>query len=65
MIKHLYEQGLHTTHQLSGTVQVEGTPLDSLIKLGSLKKYPGATPEGFDGERDGTRKAGNVLRAVR
>jgi radical SAM superfamily enzyme YgiQ (UPF0313 family) len=43
MIERLYKKGLHQTHQLSGTAEIEGTPLHTLRTSGHLQKYDGAT----------------------
>ncbi|UJX41489.1 radical SAM protein [Desulfovibrio sp. JY] len=44
------------TYQESGTAEIEGSPLASLRKSGSLEKYAGANLDGYVGENDGTRK---------
>lgn len=55
-IKHLYDcEGL-STHQLSGTATIEGTPLSRIAKGEHLEKYDGATSEGFVVSPDGQRK---------
>ena len=41
-IKNLYETGGLDTHQLSGTAEIEGTPLHTLKTTGELAKYDGA-----------------------
>jgi len=41
-IKMLYETGGLDTHQLSGTAEIEGTPLHTLKVTGSLEKYASA-----------------------
>ncbi|MEA5089630.1 radical SAM protein [Solidesulfovibrio sp.] len=42
--------------QESGTAEIEGSPLSTLRRTGSLEKYAGASLEGYVAERDGTRK---------
>jgi radical SAM superfamily enzyme YgiQ (UPF0313 family) len=45
------------TYQTSGVAPIEGTPLDTLLQVGPLKRYPGAVKdENFDPETDGARK---------
>lgn len=56
MIEAMYQDGSHTTHQLSGTATVDGTPLDHISRGESLAKYDGATTEGFLKSPDGQRK---------
>lgn len=56
MIERLYANGLHQTHQLSGTATIEGTPLDAIAQGKGLKAYPGATNEGFLISGDGQNK---------
>ena len=61
MIARLYEKGLHSTHQLSGTAEIAGTPLHTLRTCGhALKHYPGAklSPE-YRAQADGELKAEN------
>jgi radical SAM superfamily enzyme YgiQ (UPF0313 family) len=41
-IKDLYDTGGLDTHQLSGTAEIEGTPLHTLKVTGSLEKYAAA-----------------------
>lgn len=63
LIRRLYDEGLHATHQLSGTATVEGTPLATLATCGSLPKYDGARADGFDfGESDGMVKLNRLAR---
>lgn len=58
MIRRLYAKGLHTTHQLSGTATIEGTPLDLMTRQGPLKAYPEAIPDqSFVKTGDGQAKA--------
>lgn len=64
MIQRLYDKGLHQTHQLSGTALIEGTPLDTLTRDGTLKAYPGATTAGYDADGDGQRKIERMARAL-
>lgn len=63
-IERLYAKGLHHTHQLSGTALIEGTPLDTLSRLGTLKTYPGAHMEGFVVDGDGQHKVEQMARAL-
>jgi len=44
------------TYQLSGTAVIEGTPLDTLLRTGSLAAYDGASTDGFLRESDGNKK---------
>lgn len=46
-INRFYSEGAHTTHQLSGTATVDGTPLSQISKGIHLEKYDGAvsTPD--------------------
>lgn len=56
-IRGLYQSGGIDTHQLSGTAEIEGTPLHTLRKVGHLEKYPGATIDGnYTASADGQRK---------
>jgi radical SAM superfamily enzyme YgiQ (UPF0313 family) len=55
-IKRLYDAGGLSTHQLSGTATIEGTPLSRIAKGEHLEKYDGATSEGFVVSPDGQRK---------
>lgn len=55
-IERFYRLGVHTTHQLSGTAVVDGTPLDRIAHGEKLSKYDGATPDGFVPMSDGQRK---------
>ncbi len=58
MIRRLYSKGLHTSHQLSGTATIEGTPLDLLTRQGPLPAYPDAVPDqSFVKTGDGQAKA--------
>lgn len=41
-IRQLYASGGLDTHQLSGTAEIEGTPLHTLATAGHLAKFPGA-----------------------
>lgn len=41
-IERLYATGALDTHQLSGTAEIEGTPLATLRQVGHLPSYPGA-----------------------
>lgn len=58
MIERLYCAGLHDTHQLSGTAEVEGTPLHTLRTGGAaLARYDGAAiGAGYVVSSDGQRK---------
>ncbi len=56
MIETMYLDGSHTTNQLSGTATVDGTPLDRISKGMHLRKYDGATNEGFESSPDGQSK---------
>lgn len=66
MIRRLYEKGLHRTHQLSGTAEIEGTPLATLRHAGdgaTLSKYPGAHIDAnYQVSRDGQKKAEQMTR---
>lgn len=57
LIERMYREGLHDTHQLSGTAVIEGTPL-ALIESGQfLKKYPGAKIDAnYQSSHDGVSK---------
>lgn len=45
------------SYQTSGVAEIEGTPLSTLSKVGSLKKYPGAIMDsGYRRETDGSVK---------
>lgn len=57
MIARLYKKDLHDTHQLSGTAEIEGTPLHTLRSAGTLAKYDGAKFTGdAPAESDGQKK---------
>ncbi len=56
LIESMYLDGSHTTHQLSGTATIDGTPLDHIAKGEKLEKYDGATSEGFVVSPDGQLK---------
>jgi len=45
-IARLYDEGALDTHQLSGTAEIEGTPLHTLRARGPLAKYAGARIDG-------------------
>jgi radical SAM superfamily enzyme YgiQ (UPF0313 family) len=64
MIQRLYDNGLHQTHQLSGTATIEGTPLDAIARGEHLKAYPDATREGFAVTGDGQAKIEHMSRAL-
>lgn len=64
MIERLYKNGLHSTHQLSGTATIEGTPLESIAQGQTLKAYPDATNARFTIDGDGQRKAENMQRTL-
>lgn len=64
MIERLYAAGLHQTHQLSGTALIEGTPLDTLSKQGTLTAYPGASMAGFVVDGDGQHKIEGMQKAL-
>lgn len=56
-IRDLYATGGLDTHQLSGTAEIEGTPLHTLRTDGALEKYPGAhIGEGYVASSDGAQK---------
>jgi radical SAM superfamily enzyme YgiQ (UPF0313 family) len=56
-IRMLYETGGLDTHQLSGTAEIEGTPLHTLRTSGHLDKYAGAKiDDGYIVSPDGQRK---------
>lgn len=61
MIQRLYDNGLHHTHQLSGTATIEGTPLDRIAHGEMLKAYPEAKSAGFAVTGDGQRKVEGML----
>jgi radical SAM superfamily enzyme YgiQ (UPF0313 family) len=57
LIARMYAEGCHDTHQLSGTAEIDGTPLATLRKVGHLAKYPGAkVDENYLVSADGQRK---------
>lgn len=57
MIARLYDKGLHDTHQLSGTSEIEGTPLHTLRTAGALEKYPGLKiDDNYHASPDGQKK---------
>ena len=64
MIERLYKNGLHSTHQLSGTATISGTPLDAIAQGQHLTAYPDATNERFAIDGDGQRKAENMQRTL-
>lgn len=56
-IRALYARGALDTHQLSGTSEIEGTPLHTLRTRGPLAKYDGAKlGVGYDVSADGQAK---------
>lgn len=56
-IRKLYADGAMHTHQLSGTAEVEGTPLHTLRTTGELTKYDGAKiDDGYIASHDGQHK---------
>jgi radical SAM superfamily enzyme YgiQ (UPF0313 family) len=56
-IEGLYASGGLDTHQLSGTAEIEGTPLHTLRMVGHLDKYPGAVIDSnYSASPDGQRK---------
>jgi hypothetical protein len=58
-IKEFYDMGLHSTHQLSGTAVLDGTPLAQIGTGLILPTYPGArADENYLAEGDGMRKLG-------
>jgi radical SAM superfamily enzyme YgiQ (UPF0313 family) len=62
MIQRLYDRGLHATHQLSGTAQIEGTPLHQIGTGSVLAKYPGAkVDENYVAEGDGAKKLAEMM----
>lgn len=57
LIGQMYQSGAHTTHQLSGTATVEGTPLNAIAHGQKLEKYDGAiADERFVISPDGQQK---------
>lgn len=56
LIRRMYDDNSHTTHQLSGTATVDGTPLDHIARGEHLAKYDGATNAGFVASPDGQLK---------
>lgn len=61
LIEAMYQDGSHTTHQISGTAVVDGTPLDHIARGEHLVKYDGATNEGFVASPDGQLKIESML----
>ena len=60
-IKALYESGGLDTHQLSGTAEIEGTPLHTLSTTGYLEKFPGAKIGGdYYASADGQKKIEHI-----
>lgn len=56
-IKRMYDEGAHSTHQLSGTSTIDGTPLSLIAKGQKLEKYDGAIADStFVVDADGQRK---------
>jgi hypothetical protein len=56
-IARLRREGTLNTHQLSGTAEIEGTPLHTLRERGHLDKYPGAKLDGnYTASPDGQKK---------
>lgn len=55
-IRRLYDAGGLSTHQLSGTATIDGTPLARIAAGEKLAKYDGATSEGFVVSPDGQMK---------
>lgn len=56
-IQMLYDTGGLDTYQLSGTAEIEGTPLHSLHRAGHLDKYAGAKiDENYTPSPDGQKK---------
>ena len=54
------------SHQLSGTAEIEGTPLSNLKKEGKLEKYSGAEiNEEYKSEYDGGLKARNLAKHLK
>lgn len=56
LIRRMYDEGCHDTHQLSGTATIEGTPLAKIAAGARLEKYPGAVSDGFLITGDGQAK---------
>lgn len=57
-IRQLYIDGALDTHQLSGTAEIEGTPLSNMKQGEALKAYPGAVKDGdYVSNPDGQIKA--------
>lgn len=64
-IKRMLDEGTINTHQLSGTAEIEGTPLHTLRERGHLDKYPGAKLDGnYTASPDGQRKIEQMSTAV-
>lgn len=62
-IQQLYTEGLTATHQLSGTSEIEGTPLATLRERGHLDAYAGAKIDAnYISDSDGQRKIESMQR---
>jgi hypothetical protein len=62
-IEHLHESGAINTHQLSGTSEIEGTPLHTIRARGPLAKYDGAKIDAnYVPNADGQKKIENLQR---
>lgn len=61
-ITRFYTHRLHQTHQLSGTAEIEGTPLHTLRTAGHLEKYDGAEHDGGLMQSDGQKRIETMRR---
>lgn len=61
LIEAMTQDWSHSTHQLSGTATITGTPLDHIAQGEKLAKYDGATNEGFIASPDGQMKVEKML----
>ena len=65
-VRRIMNYGIKRTLQTSGVAEMEGTPLHSLIQLGGLAKYPGATAdENYQRASDGNRKMMQLVEELR
>jgi radical SAM superfamily enzyme YgiQ (UPF0313 family) len=62
MIARLTAAGLHSTHQLSGTAEIEGTPLATLRSRGHLDAYAAAVAPTGAVQADGVLKLQQMQR---
>jgi radical SAM superfamily enzyme YgiQ (UPF0313 family) len=66
MIARFYREGLHQTHQLSGTAVLDGTPLAQIGTGKLLAKYPGAkVDENYHAESDGNAKLKTMIEQLK